>query len=62
MRRQRFRVIGFYKKTSFVVNDGVYLIPPTFEPITGVPQAIASTGVIPKGSYQGVEMKISAAL
>ena len=38
------------------------LIPPTFEPRTGVPQAIASSGVIPNGSYHGVEMKMSAAL
>jgi hypothetical protein len=29
--------------------------------MTGVPDAIASTGVIPNGSYQGVETKTSAA-
>ena len=40
----------------------VNLIPPTFEPTTGVPQAIASTGVIPNGSYHGVDTKTSAAL
>ncbi len=43
---------------SFTVN----LMPPTFAPITGVPHAIASMGVIPNGSYQGVVTKTSAAL
>ena len=32
------------------------------EPTTGVPQAIASSGVMPKGSYQGVVAKTSAAV
>ena len=40
----------------------VNLIPPTFAPITGVPHAIASSGVIPNGSYHGVVTKTSAAL
>ena len=37
-------------------------MPPTFAPTTGVPQAIASTGVMPNGSYHGVVTKTSAAL
>jgi hypothetical protein len=37
-------------------------MPPTFEPTTGVPPAIASTRVLPNGSYQGTVTKISAAL
>ena len=37
-------------------------MPPTREPTTGTPQAIASNGVIPNGSYQGVETNTSAAL
>ena len=36
--------------------------PPTALPITGAPQAIASTGVMPNGSYHGVVTKTSAAL
>ena len=43
---------------SFTVN----FIPPTFAPITGVPHAMDSRGVMPNGSYQGVVMKTSAAL
>src|SRR5690606_22442564 len=39
----------------------VYLIPPTLLPITGRPHAIASSGVMPNGSYQGVVTKTSAA-
>jgi len=34
-------------------------MPPTSEPMTAVPQAIASSGVIPNGSYHGVDTKTS---
>ena len=37
------------------------LIPPTAAPITGRAQAMASSGVMPKGSYQGRVRKASAA-
>lgn len=36
-----------------------YFIPPTFEPMTGVPHAMDSRGVIPNGSYQGVVTKVA---
>ena len=39
----------------------VKAIPPTCEPITGVPHAMASSGVSPNGSYQGVVTATSAA-
>ena len=39
----------------------VLLMPPTSAPMTGRAQAIASTGVMPKGSYQGVVTNTSAA-
>src|SRR4051812_29707371 len=54
---------GSFAGTRYPVfpSSTEYFIPPTFAPITGVPQAIASSGVIPKGSYHGVVMKISAA-
>ena len=38
-----------------------YWMPPTALPITGVPQAIASSGVMPNGSYHGVVTNTSAA-
>ena len=36
-------------------------IPPTAEPTIGKPHAIASSGVMPNGSYHGVVTKMSAA-
>ena len=42
--------------------DGVLDSANIPEPMTGVPQAIASTGVMPNGSYQGVVTNTSAAL
>ena len=35
-------------------------MPPTRDPMTGVPQAIASIGVMPNGSYQGTARTTSA--
>jgi hypothetical protein len=37
-------------------------MPPTRAPTTGVPHAMASTGVMPNGSYHGVVTNTSAAL
>ena len=39
----------------------VKAIPPTRDPMTGAPHAIASSGVSPNGSYQGVVTATSAA-
>ena len=55
------RVVGGDQIARFTVPHAIFNAP-TLAPITGVPQAIASTGVMPKGSYQGVLTKTSAAL
>ncbi|CUI30293.1 Uncharacterised protein [Achromobacter xylosoxidans] len=39
----------------------VLRMPPVSEPTTGRPQAMASTGVMPKGSYHGVVTNTSQA-